>query len=341
MKKILLLLLLHIFILATSSGQSFTIQDLIEVSALSPSKIDNFMNKKGFEISYGEPGSDTAGVIYTFKKDKKKYDGPQRSIDMLIQHNTRFFTLHTSSLNEYQQGKQNLIKDGFVYTSEINPANDSLMFFQKNNISIETNADVRDSVHEFLFKLKARKIPDSVNYAEDLLQFDSNEFLVSFFGEKNVKKDMYYFSKSELKKCSVLFSGTLYQAVFVWGNETEMNNLSYILVTNVLPTEAGRQNAFTYENNKWKFKSGLQSGMSLRDLLRLNDVNFFIYGNKSPLAFMIKPDDNGKINFRKTGVMLTCPDCDDNKIFDQSEVSALDIAKANLPMQVFDIILYP
>ena len=39
--------------------------------------------------------------------------------------------------------------------------------------------------------------------------------------------------------------------------------------------------------------------------------------------------------------MLSCSDCYGNEILDQPEVSALDIAKAHLPLRVFDIIIYP
>ena len=120
---------------------------------------------------------------------------------------------------------------------------------------------MEDSVAKYTFKLKQRKIPDSVLYAEDLLQFDSNEFLESYFGEKNVTKDLYYFSEKELKKCSVLFNGTLYQAAFVWGDENNLDNLSYIIVSNLLPTKDGKQNSIVNENNAWKFQNGIHHGM--------------------------------------------------------------------------------
>lgn len=342
MKRILLLLLLQNFIVTKSHSQQFTVHDLVELSSLSQKEIDHFMIKKGFQLNYSQQRKDTSAVSYSFKiKGKKKHKDTERSVDMLINDNLKYFTLHTSSLNEYLDGKRTLIKDGFFYGNKKEVSQDSLMLFQKLNISIEATTEVRDSINEYIFKLKEKKIPDSVVYAEDLLQFDSNEFLVSFFGEKNVKKDMYYFSKKELKKCSVLFSGTQYQAVFVWGNENTLNNLSYVLITDILPTEGGKQNVYVDENNKWKFKNGLHSGMTLRDLLRLNEMDFYIYGNKSDLAFMVTPEETGKINFRKTGIMLSCSNCYDNEIFEQPEVSALDIAKANLPLRVFDIILYP
>ena len=342
MKRILFIVILQNFFAAQIRSQSFDVNDLVNLSCLAPKNVDPFMYKKGFAISVAEPGNDTVGITYGIKsRAKKNYDGPQKSIDILVKDDSKYFTFHTSSLNEYLDGKRRLIKDGFFYGTEKNVNRASLTLFQKANMSIEASSKVRDSTIEYIFKLKAKKIPDSVIYAEDLLQFDSNEFLVSFFGKKNVKEDMYYFSEKELKKCSVLFNGTKYQAVFIWGNETELNNLSYILVTNVLPTEGGKRNAFVTENNQWKFKSGLHLNMPLRELLRLNEMDFYVYGNKSDLAFMVKPAENGKINFRKTGLMLSCNNCYDNAIFNQPEISALDIAKANLPMRVFDVIIYP
>ena len=289
------------------------------------------------------PGIDTMEASFIPKiKAKKTYSGPQRSIDLYQQHDSRSFILHISSLPEYLDGQQSLIKSGFVYDNKKDISKEPSMLFQKANITIEATREVQDSITQYTFKLKEKKIPDSIVYAEDLLQFDSHEFLVSYFGEKNVKKDMYYFSEKELKKCSVLFSGTRHQAVFVWGDENNLNNLSYILVSNVLPTEGGcKQNTPLDGNNEWKFQNGIHSGMPIKDLLRLNEMDFDIYGNKSDLAFMVKPGGNGKINFKKTAIMLSCSDCYGNEILDQPEVSALDIAKAHLPLRVFDIIIYP
>ena len=178
-------------------------------------------------------------------------------------------------------------------------------------------------------------------YAEELLQFDSHEFLVSFFGVQNVKKDMYYFSEKELKKCSVLYSGTRRQAVFVWGDENNLNNLSYILVTNVLPTAGAEKNNPLTGNNEWQFQNGIREGMPIKELLKINEMDFDIYGNESELAFMVKPEKKGKIDFKKTAVMLSCSDCFDDKIFRQQVVSALDVAKENLPVCVYDVIIYP
>jgi hypothetical protein len=56
---------------------------------------------------------------------------------------------------------------------------------------------------------------------------------------------------------------------------------------------------------------------------------------------MVKPEMSGKIDFKKTAVLLSCSSCFDDKIFNKKQVSALDVAKANLPMHVYDVIIYP
>ena len=85
----------------------------------------------------------------------------------------------------------------------------------------------------------------------------------------------------------------------MWGDENNLNNLSYILVSNVLPTKEAEKNNPLTGNNEWKFQNGIHSGMPIKDLLRLNEMDFDIYGNKSDLAFMVKPGETEKLILRK------------------------------------------
>ena len=342
MKRILLLLILQNFTTIKVSSQSFTVRDLVTLANLPSKDVAHFMNRNGFVNYTGNQGNDTMEASFIPKvKRNKSYSAPQISIDLYRQHDLRYFILHVPSLPDYLNGGQSLIKSHFVYDNNKDMSKEPSMLFQKANITIEATMEVQDSITQYTFRLKEKKIPDSIVYAEDLLQFDSHEFLASYFGDRNVKKDLYYFSEKELKKCSVLFSGTPHQAVFVWGDENNLTDLSYILVSNVLPTKEAVKNNPLIGNNEWKFQNGIHTGMPLKDLLRMNEMDFDIYGNKSDLAFMVKPGGNGKIDFKKTAIMLSCSDCYGNEILDQAEVSALDIAKAHLPLLVFDIIIYP
>ena len=334
MKRLLFLILLLGFTNGKVYCQSFSVYDLLELANLPSNGINNYMLKKGFVINHNIQ-NDSIDVSFVPRvKIRKKPVEIRQGVDFYQKNGSRYFVFHSLDLDDYQNGKRRLIKSDFIYDKKKNIDKDSLILFQKKNISVLTSVEVKDSVAEYSFKLKQRKIPDSVLYAEDLLQFDSNEFLESYFGEKNVTKDLYYFSEKE-------FNGTLYQAAFVWGDENNLNNLSYIIVSNLLPTKDGKQNSIVNENNAWKFQNGIHHGMDLRDVLRLNEADFDIYGTKSDFAFMVNPDSKGKINFKKTALMFNCRDCSDASIFDQADISALDIVKSKLPMHVFDIIIYP
>ena len=342
MKKLLLILFLQAFVTGATFCQSFTIDDLMTLAYMPSKNIDHYMKRKGFILSasLSDNVTMTANFIPRVKRNVESTD-VKRNVGLSIKDNSKYFTLHTSDLNEYLAGGRSLIKAGFFYDTLKDISKESSLLFQKANISIKATSTIVDGVIQYSFELKQKEIPSSVRYAEDLLQFDSHQFLVSFFGKENVKKDIYYLSENAVRKCSVLFSGTQRQVVFVWNNETYLSDLAYIMVSNALPTEGAKQNDPLSGNNEWKLKNGVCPGMALKDLLKINETDFDIYGNKSELAFLVKPNEYGKIDFKKTAVMLGCHECFDNKIFNQPIVSALDVAKANLPMRVFDVVIYP
>jgi hypothetical protein len=341
MKKLLLILILQIFALSKIQCQSFAVDELIKLSHLPLKNIDEFITKKGFSLSSTSSDSGTTRASFIQRHKSGRRNIPTgRSIDIYIKNDSKCITLHTSELNEYIEGQQRLIKSGFFYDTLKDVKKDPSILFQKANITIKAKTEVVDSIAQYSFDLTEKSIPTSLMFAEDLLQFDSHQFLVSYFGEQNVKKDMYYLSETELKKCSVLFNGTPRQVVFVWGDEYYLNNLQYILVSNVLPTKGGKENNPLSQNNEWQLKNGIYAGMPLKELLKINQMDFDIYGNKSELSFLAKPNEQGKIDFKKTAVMFSCHECYDNKIFNQKLVSALDVAKANLPLRVFDVVLY-
>lgn len=342
MKKVLLILILQNFASGIIYGQTFDVNDLIKLAYLPTKDIDRFMYKKGFDLSVSKSDSISVESVFTTRvKAKEKNILPKKNIDISFSENCKTYSLQTTLANEYVDGKRSLIKSGFFYDNDKEVNKDSSILFQKGNIIIFASLQKTDSTTEYTFELKEKKIPSKIRYAEDLLQFDSQEFLISFFGTQNVKSDLYYFSEKELKKCSVLFSGTKYQVVFIWGDEKNLNNLLYILVPHVLPTKGAQENNPVTGNSEWQFRNGIYPGMDIKELLRLNQMDFNIYGNGSDLAFMVKPAENGKIDFKKTAVMLSCNSCEDIKMFNQKEISALDVAKKDLPMYVNDVILYP
>ena len=342
MKRILLILILQNFVTGKAHSQSFTVENLVTLASLQSQNIDHFMKKKGFAAYSSKLAGDTMEARFSAKiKANKKDIEPKRAVEIYLQDDSKYFTLHTSSLDEYLDGQRSLIKSGFFYDDKKDVSKEPLMLFQKGNITIQATSGAEDGIPQYNFKLQVKKMPSTIKYADDLVQFDSHEFLVGYFGKQNVKKDLYYFSEKELRKCSVLFGGTRYQVVFVWEDESNLKKILYILVPHVLHTAGAEKDSAIIGNNEWQFKNGIYPGMAIKELLKLNEIDFDIYGKTSELAFMVKPVENGKIDFNKTAVTLSCNNCNDIKMFSQPVVSALDVAKKDLPMYVNDVVIYP
>ena len=182
MKRNLLVLILIIFAFPKVYCQSFSIDELITLSYMPSKNIDHYMSKKGFMLSASTSDSVTmsAGFFQKVKFSKKSTE-PKRSIDIYIKDNLKNFTLHTTALNEYQEGERSLIKSGFIYDKQKDISKESSMLFQKANITVLATSVLKDGITQYSFDLKQKVVPSSLMYAEDLLQFDSHEFLVSFF----------------------------------------------------------------------------------------------------------------------------------------------------------------
>jgi hypothetical protein len=108
-----------------------------------------------------------------------------------------------------------------------------------------------------------------------------------------------------------------------------------------MPTASAEKFDKILANNKWTLKNGIHAGMNLMELLKLNGNDFEFYGNQSELSFIIKSEDGGKIDFKKTVITLSCSNCNNNRVFNTSILSALDIAGENLPVSVYNIMLVP
>lgn len=344
MNRILLILSLQSFAFGIANSQSFNAGDLLALTSMPQKSMDHFMCKNKFLPAKSEMENDEQSTVFLQKvKNSKRNDEPERSVVLYKRGDTRYYVLHTSSKAEYLCGQAKLIKDGFVFDTSKDFAREPFMFYQKRNITIEAITENKDSSTVYTFLLKQKEMPDLANirYAEDLLQFTSHEFLVSFFGEANVQKDRYYFSEKALKKCSVLFGGSSRQVVFVWKDEINLSSIEYILISTEIPTESGANSEKVLNTNEWKLKSGIRHGTGIKELLRLNENDFEIYGNNSDLAFMIQPAESGNIDFKKTALLLTCKGCNTDALFDKKTISALEVAKKDLPVSVFDIIIYP
>lgn len=344
MKQVLFFFFLQSFTSSLVSSQSFTVDDLLTLSTLTAKNIDHFMNNNGFSTKNKMPFNDLTSTSFIEKRKKNKKDTLTiRSIDFYKKEDSKYFILHTTSVNEYIEGKKRIIKSGFTYDDKVDINRASSIFFQKKNITIEAISGLQDGIplYTFLLKKKELPLPATIQHAEDLLNFDSHEYLVGFFGAANVKKDYYYFSEKEIIKCSVLFGNTSRQAVFIWNDEDNYSQLSYVLISNIIHTLSTKKFDGFIGINEWNLTNGVYPGMGLKELLKINADDFEIYGNSSELALMAKPGGNGKIDFKKTAITLSCNNCNNQKIFNTRVLKAMDLVDENLPVYIYNILIYP
>jgi hypothetical protein len=353
MGKYLLVFIASLFFACSVRSQSITVDDLLSLTSISPKNIDAYLNKKGF-VSTGK-GLQDSFVGTTFienrkvKAKTKSKTKPKdtlaviRSINLYKKGNSEYYVLHTSSKQEFLDGSSRLKKAGFLYDSSKGKDLSLQMFFQKRNLSVITNFSAEEGFPDYAFILQKKQLPDpnNIQYAEDLLLFDSHEYLVSFFGQKNVKQDVYYFTEKELKKCSVLFPNTNQQVTFIWNDEATLSKLSYILISGILPTQGAVQFSASVSQNKWTLKNGIYSNISIRELLDLNGEDFEFYGRDSEFSYMVLPESKGNIDFKKIGITLGCFDCASSSLLDQKKISVNDAIERGLAMHVIYIIIMP
>ena len=343
MRRLLLIFLLQLFFASVAYSQSFTVDDLLKLASVSSKQADNYLRKNGFSATRYRMEEGLQKTSFPEKiKTQKKDSLTGRSIYLYKKSGSRYFDFHIPSFNEFLDGHRRLIKAGLFHDEKKDISQAGSKLYQKKNITVWATTSIIDNSLQYSFRLELREYPNpaGIRHAEDLLKFNSHEYLAGFFGEKNVKKDFYYFSDKELKKCTVLFGNSNRQAVFVWDDEENLRDLSYILVSNVIPTVSAEKFKDALGLNKWELENGIYSGMSIKELLKLNEKDFQIYGSQSEKAFMVKQENSGRLDFKKTALMLSCNNCNDERLFNRPVINALEIAGENLPMYVYHIIIF-
>ena len=344
MRGFLLFLILFLLVCDLHS-QEFSANDFLFASSLPSKKLENYLSRKNF-LPGGSRFQDGNQVsIYNLKvqKSRKKKDtlNIRRSVETFHTKNNFSLTYITSLKKEFDESLQELRESGFFCGNE---KDTTAVLFQKKNISvwasmISENDD--DTLYSLAISQQELPLPESIQFAEDLLQFYSHEYLVGVFGSVNVFKDLYYFSEKDVAKCSVLFPKTSRQAVFIWEDNINLCKPAYLII-------GGNMNASTISNydgvigeNVWNSKAGIYSGMSLNSLMRLNGNSFKFYGKNSPSPYMIVPENTGTINFKTNRVVLGCLNPSGSRLLNNSTISADEILSDNLGIYVYMMMILP
>ena len=340
-----LLFVISFFVVCNVHSQHYSAKDFLYASSLSPKKLESFLNKKKFLPNGRRYENEIMVNMYVLKPEKrqKKKDtlNIKRSIETFHTKDKSSFTYITSLKHEYTESLEELKEAGFFCGSE----KDSVgILFQKKDITVLADMIIEkddDTLYSLAINQQLLPLPEDIQFAEDLLKFYSHEYLVSFFGQKNVIKDVYYFSEKDVAKCTVLFPKTSRQAVFIWEDNVNLCKPAYLII-------GGNMNAGTITNydgiiseNVWNSKDGIYSGMSLNSLMKLNGSSFKFYGKNSDSPYMIVPEKTGTINFKTNRVVLGCLNPTGSRLLNNAMIGADEILSDNLGLYVYMMMILP
>jgi len=258
---------------------------------------------------------DTLIKHYNFKSAVKKkalVDSVQRAI-LCKEAKKDFNLVYQTSSNQEFMGLINELKALGFYTNMQGRPDTAKLLYQHDDFTVKTYTEERDSVLFYSLQLHEQDFPDpaEITHADDLLHFPSHEYLVHYFGEENVKKDVYYFSGDELANCSVLFINTARQVVFIWQDEVNKTGIDDILFGGQQKLRSSISSGKFVAESEWKFKSGVHAGMTLYELRILNGDDIDFYGGNSLKTGTVITGHNGKLNFYKEEIILGCVNCQD------------------------------
>lgn len=308
MKTFLLLLIMGCTFQICCS-QPATVKGLIEYLNLREVRLESQLSKDGYKKNFLL--SESGNTAFAYEKNNRA-DSQQvfRSYKMLKEDELNTTLLYeTSSLSERNELLNELVADGFHAPSATMYGNK--MVYQKDNISIEPGITSQNHEYRYWFRISKRALPkaSSITYAEDLLNFNSHEFLVAVFGEENVKKDIFHYTAQETNKCTVIFPNTSKEAIFVWKDEDNYKDVAFILIGGGLEKKETKNYVYQVPRNAWLSKQGIYCGMSLQDVAQLNKQDIKLYNWNTDAGGYLAPHNRGAIDFSKIGLVFNCWNC--------------------------------
>lgn len=338
--KTLLFLLLFANLTATAQKAEFSLKELVSFTSIPIAKFDDYISRKGFRPQPDSVAGAFDNSFYKVSKDKTI----QTFLGRADKSDTASIFFQTSSLDEFNELKNELVSNGFVY-----PPYDSARelfppLYQRANVRVYPSVQQQGDHRIYALEVQRKQLPRAtdITFAEDLMQLASHEYLATVFGPSNVKKDLFYFSEKEMNRCSVLFPNTGLQVIFIWKDQGNHKGISLMLIGGQVRAESSQGFHRVIEMNKWRSAQGVYLGMSLTELEKLNDGPLQFYGWESEQPGIVSPKSTGKIDFKKLGIQLDCLDCYEDKHYSNTELlNSTNVLQQNGRVYVSTLILIP
>lgn len=343
---------LAVFFLAvtfqTVQAQQFYADDLLKMLSLTSEKAEVTVQKKGYLFSAEETKGDTAYKTFIvripYKKRKKEFTDRNISIGQVKEEPVIIY--NTTKADDFLKIKVALEKKHYSVSGLFTGCPPLFFIFRNKEYTITSQTFKQDTLTWYSLCFHKKKLPakQDIHYAEDLLQFDSHEYLTAVFGTEHLKSDLYYFSDEEVSKCSVLFPNTPMQVVFIWEDELNFRKLSSVIIggRDEMRKPSDPKTEIIVSENKWRFHHNIYLGMSLQQMRTIHGENFDFFGANSKYTGLIRPNKTGTISFNKHHFLLGCLNCKESQEFRKKEIiSADEAARKGLILFLSSVVLIP
>lgn len=349
--KIFFIIPFFILIAITSVSQQLSTGNLLKWLSLSEKKLELELKNNEYHRSGTNLRTETTIKIYEGRQQPGNNNTLQSDSNRHFVLTTKYkgvtsITYQTTLFADYRHMLADLKKTGFyTYSKNEAPivAGTDSHIYQHNEFTATAFVTSEDNLMLYSIMYSKKDFPsaEEINFGEDLLQFSSHEYLVYYFGEENVKKDIYYFSGNELANCSVLFINTNRQVIFIWADEFNKRSISNLLFGGQQKLKSQIDYERYVAENNWTLKSGVHAGMSIYELRKINENNFNFYGGGATNPGLILEEINGKIDFKKENVILGCMNCKDDAYWSSAVINADDAMADGRILFVLTVVLYP
>jgi hypothetical protein len=339
MKKIPAILVLLLYA-GLCRSQTIDLDDLVDFTGFDVQKFDAHLGRKSFKRDYNSPRETQTNYNYY---QAKKIKGEEVLRKISFQEGAEpTICYQTTSQKEYSHLKKKMIDLGF-HCYEKNADDSHPLLYQKNTFTINTSYEIIDSTLFYTLVLNKATLPKlkDIVYVEDLLNIKSHEALVNLFGASNVTQDIFRFSESEVNKCSVLFPNTPREVIFIWEDENNYRKISFLLIGKHAETSGTADFTRQVMQNEWHSKQGVFQGMTLQELQQLNGITMQFYDWNSEQPGVLASTNQGKIDFKKLGIVLSCLNCSGSRAYNTSLISSQTAIADEKKVYVSAMIILP
>lgn len=335
MKKFYLLVAL-LAGLQTLSAQTISLNELLNMAGIGASKFQQYASRKGFQTE--ERQQDFVRMQYT--RDTAN------AFFISRQWNGRggWLRLEKITATDYELLKQRIKADGFV-AGELK-AKVHTELFEKGSLLITASPEIDLEEGKRLYNIVIQNKPlpkaKDLQFAEDLLQFDSHQQLVQVFGAGNVRKDAFIADDESQQPCSVIFPQSPYEAVFIWNDGNNMRILEQVRVGGNPHTRSSLQYSNSVSQNRWVSKQGVYPTMTLDQLVAHNEspVSFYGWGAENS-GMLCSTSTAGKLDLSQLSFVFSCFNCNDEKYYGDARHNANDVIRESRRVHIATMILKP